>query len=78
MKEMSEFSVLEKNRKNAIEMIRNIFAAVEAVPRPKDQRKYRSQCMYVYHKYELGHNFPSDLYHPMDYFKYQAALYDIT
>ena len=34
--------------------------------------------MYVYHRYELGHNFPTVNYKPFDYYKYQAAIYDLT
>ena len=75
---MSELSSIEGYRKQAIEKIRGIFAAVEAVPRLKDKRKYRSQCMYVYHRYELSHNFSTDRCHPMDLFAYQAAIYDLT
>jgi len=34
--------------------------------------------MYVYHLYNLGEKFPSDKYHPMDLYDYEAAIYDLT
>ena len=51
---------------------------MEGVPRKRDQRKYRSQCMYLYHLYELSHGFPSTNCTPMDFLKYQAATYELT
>lgn len=73
---MADFTHLETTRERAISLIRDIFIAAEAVPRERDQRKYRSQCMYWFHLYELGDG--KDRYESMDYFKLQAAIYELT
>ncbi len=64
-------------RKAALDKIRDIFIAVESVPRERDQRKYRSQCMYWYHCFELGDT--NNKVDPIaDHFRYEAAIYEVT
>jgi len=39
---MTDLNHLESRRKLALDLIKDVFIAVESVPRERDQRKYRS------------------------------------
>ena len=56
----------------------NIFTAVESVPRERDQRKYRSQCMYWFHLCELGDSHKINYEPVADYFRMDEAIYELT
>lgn len=76
---MTDFAHLESRRKFAIGLIQNIFTALEAVPRHKDQRKYRSQCWYFYHLYELGGPAVKANYEVVkDYYQIEEAIMELT
>ena len=71
---MNDLNHLESRRKVALDLIKDVFIAVESVPRERDQRKYRSQCMYWYHVYKLDGRSKSGR---DEYYKYEAAIYEI-
>ena len=71
---MNDLNHLESRRKVALDLIKDVFIAVESVPRERDQRKYRSQCMYWYHVYQLDGRSKSSR---DEYYKYEAAIYEI-
>ena len=60
---------INKLRKESFELIAEIYKAANSIPRERDQRKYRSQCDYIYNH---------QLKNETDYIKLEAALYDLN